>query len=111
MSKADMWDTPNKEPTETKAKVGDTPTIIPPQANTLDEIDNKMFNLNGLAHIVTRDKIAIQALITEARIDEWRYFKEYAGGYDVDRSYSRNKIYVIDQQDVDDRLTQLKENK
>jgi len=38
-----------------------------PQANTLDEIDNKMFNLNGLAHIVTRDKIAIQALITEAR--------------------------------------------
>ena len=70
MSKADMWDTPNKEPTETKAKVGDTPTIIPPQANTLDEIDNKMFNLNGLAHIVTRDKIAIQALITEARIDE-----------------------------------------
>ena len=44
-------------------------------SNTLDEIDNKMFNLNGLAHIVTRDKIAIQALITEARIDELLTYK------------------------------------
>ena len=40
-----------------------------PQANKLGEI-NKMCNLNGLAHISTRDKLAIQALITEARANE-----------------------------------------
>jgi len=102
MSKADMWDTPNKEPTETKAKVGDTPTIIPPQANTLDEIDNKMFNLNGLAHIVTRDKIAIQALITEARIDEVQNILNI-------RTPTNGTTTV--KKKAENRLTQLKENK
>jgi len=74
-----------------------------PQANTLDEISVTMILDDGNETQVI-DVETVQALITEARIDELENIEH-------NKRMFHKGIHVVAVSAIEDRLTQLKENK
>jgi hypothetical protein len=77
----------------------------PPTPEQNDRLDTLLATFTG---ILSELEAAIQAMILEAQIRTIEDLVIASGLYDINRAYSRNKFYPVDEPDVNDILADLK---